>query len=68
MNAAWKSFAASCHRLIDGAGAQHLAERVDCSVVIHDPAVRILLPDLLDLAAGHLVWFESRAHRPPSGR
>ena len=27
------------HRLVDGAGAQHLAERVDRPVVIHDPAV-----------------------------
>jgi hypothetical protein len=26
------------HCLIDGAGAEHLAERVDRAVMIHDPA------------------------------
>ena len=33
------------HRLIDGAGAEHLTERVDGLMVIHDPAVGILLPE-----------------------
>ena len=46
------------HRLVDGAGAQHLAERVDRPVMIHDPAVRILLAHLLELAAAHLVGLD----------
>jgi len=36
------------HRLIDGAGAEHLAERVEGPVVIHDLAVRILLTEMLE--------------------
>jgi hypothetical protein len=56
------------HRLVDGAGAQHLAKRVDGPVMIHDPAVRILLPDLLELAAAHLVRLDPGAHRSPPGR
>ena len=43
------------HRLFDGAGAQHLPEGVDGPVVIHDSTVRIFLPDLLEVAAAHLV-------------
>ena len=42
------------HLLRDRAGPQHLAERVDGPVVDHDPAVRIDLAHLLELAAAHL--------------
>jgi hypothetical protein len=56
------------HGLIDGAGPQHLAERVDGPVMIHDPAVRILLPHLLELATAHLVRLDPAAHRSPPGR
>jgi hypothetical protein len=56
------------HRLIDGADAEHLAERVDGPVMIHDPAVRILLANLLKLATAHLVRLQAGAHRSPPGR
>ena len=56
------------HRLVDGAGAQHLAERVDGPVMLDDPAVRILLAHLLELAAAHLVRLDPSAHRAPPGR
>jgi hypothetical protein len=56
------------HCLIDGASAEHLAERVDGPVVIHDPAVRILLPNLLELAPAHLVRLDPSAHRTAPGR
>jgi hypothetical protein len=63
------------HRLRDGAGSQHLAERVDGPVVHDDVAVGIGLANLLELAAADLVRFHvgatrgrARAHRPPRGR
>ena len=52
----------------DRAGAEHLPERVDGSVVIHDPAVRILLADLLELASLDLLRLDPPAHRPLSTR
>jgi hypothetical protein len=55
------------HRLVDGAGAEHLAERVDGPVMIHE-AVRIVLADFLELAAVHLVGLQARAHCLPPGR
>jgi hypothetical protein len=49
------------HRLVDGAGAEHLIERVDGPVMVHNPAVRILLSHLLEVVAAHLVWLEPRS-------
>jgi hypothetical protein len=56
------------HRLIDGAGPEHLAERVDGPVVIDDSAVRILLSHLLEFAAAHLVRLDPAPHRLLPGR
>ena len=59
----------SMHRLVDGAGRRAAsAERIDRPVMIHDASVRILLSDLLELTAAHLVGLDPAAHPAPPGR
>jgi hypothetical protein len=55
------------HLLRDRPRAEHLAQRVDRAVMIHDPAVRIALRNFLKLPTTYLIRLNASAPRGAAG-
>ncbi len=50
------------HGVVDRARAQHLAECVDRAVMNNDPAIRALLPNLLEFTARRVLRLDAPTH------